>query len=79
LEEYPYPGQVISLLTPFPKNIFVVNTLLNNVSEQEKKNGWHLLFDGVSSKGWKGAYQKGFPEKGWLIKEGELIVEAFRW
>jgi hypothetical protein len=64
------------ILTPFPKNIFVVNTLLNNVSQQEKKNGWHLLFDGVSSKGWKGAYQKDFPEKGWLIKEGELIVEA---
>ncbi len=61
-------------LTPFPKNIFVVNTLFNNLSEQEKKNGWRLLFDGISSKNWKGAYQKGFPKKGWVIKNGEMTV-----
>jgi len=63
-------------LTPFPKNIFVVNTTDNNLSPQEKKNGWSLLFDGISSKGWKGAYQKGFPEKGWVIENGILSVLA---
>jgi hypothetical protein len=61
-------------LTPFPGNIFVVNTLPNNISTQEKKSGWHLLFDGVTNKGWKAAYKKGFPEKGWVISEGLLKV-----
>jgi hypothetical protein len=63
-------------LTPFPRDIFVVNTLPNNLSEQEKKNGWKLLFDGGTSAGWKGAYQKGFPEKGWEISNGEFKVLA---
>jgi hypothetical protein len=63
-------------LTPFPKGVFVVNTLPNDLSAQEKKNGIRLLFDGVSSKGWKGAYQKGFPEKGWSVKDGLLQVAA---
>lgn len=33
-----------------------------------------MLFDGKSNKGWKGAYQKGFPDKGWKVENGELIV-----
>lgn len=61
-------------LTPFPNTVFAVNLLFNNISAFEKKNGWQLLFDGSSSKGWKGAYQKGFPEKGWKVENGELMV-----
>lgn len=54
--------------------IFVVNMLLNNISEQEKKNGLKLLWDGKSTSGWLGAYTKTFPAEGWEIKDGELIV-----
>lgn len=61
-------------LTPFPPSVYAVNLLMNNLSEFEKKKGWELLFDGVSTKGWKGAYQKGFPAKGWKVENGELIV-----
>lgn len=60
--------------TEFPREIFVVNTGINQLSEFEKKAGWSLLFDGKSSKGWKGAYKPGFPEKGWEIADGELRV-----
>ena len=35
-----------------------------------------MLFDGISSKGWVGAYKKTFPENGWKIKNGALTVEA---
>jgi len=59
-----------------PKNAYVVNYIPNYLSESEKKNGWQLLFDGVSSKGWVGAYKKTFPEKGWKIQNGTLTVEA---
>jgi Domain of Unknown Function (DUF1080) len=60
--------------SPFPKDIFVVNTIPNNLSAQEKAAGVQLLFDGVSSKGWVGAYKTSFPEKGWVIKDGTITV-----
>jgi hypothetical protein len=60
----------------FPKTVFVMNTIPNNLTAYEKKNGWRLLFDGVDSKGWKGAYKDGFPETGWQIKDGMLTVLA---
>lgn len=62
-------------LKPSPyDDIFVVNLLPNNISEQEKRNGVHLLWDGKTANGWHGAYQKQFPEKGWEIKDGMLTV-----
>jgi Domain of Unknown Function (DUF1080) len=60
--------------SPFPKEIYVVNHIPNYLSAAEKKGGWKLLFDGVSSKGWVGAYKTAFPEKGWVIKEGTINV-----
>ena len=60
--------------SPFPSSVYVMNTIPNTLSDDEKKAGWKLLFDGVSNKGWKGAYKKGFPEKGWAIRDGELSV-----
>src|SRR5690606_19530849 len=38
-----------------------------------KENGWSLLFDGESSKGWTGA-GKPFPSDGWTIENGILTV-----
>lgn len=62
-------------LKPSPyDNIFVVNLLPNNLSEQEKRNGVRLLWDGKTTNGWHGAYQKKFPENGWQIKDGVLTV-----
>lgn len=63
-------------LTPFPKEIFVVNTIHNTLSPQQTKGGWQLLFDGKSTTGWKGAYQPTFPAKGWAVANGELTVFA---
>jgi hypothetical protein len=61
---------------PFTGDVFVVNTLKNDLTEYEKENGWRLLFDGQSSDGWVGAYKDDFPEKGWHIEDGILRVEA---
>ncbi|HUQ65419.1 MAG TPA: DUF1080 domain-containing protein [Flavitalea sp.] len=58
----------------FEKNIYVVNLKPNNLTQYEKANGWKLLFDGNSSKGWKSARGQSFPAKGWVIENGNLTV-----
>lgn len=46
----------------------------NRLIAQEKEDGWQLLWDGNSTKGWRGARLDEFPQQGWLIENGELIV-----
>lgn len=60
--------------TAFPNGIYVVNLNKNTLTDYEKKDGWRLLFDGKTSKGWIGAYKKTFPEKGWKIGNGTITV-----
>lgn len=46
----------------------------NTLTIDEEKNGWKLLFDGKTTTAWRGAKLDGFPDKGWQIENGELIV-----
>ena len=57
-----------------PEPIFVVNTVPNDLSEQEKSLGYRLLWDGKSAKGWTAAKNEIFPKNGWTIQEGVLSV-----
>jgi len=44
----------------------------NTLSESEKADGWTLLFDGRTSKGWRSAKGPDFPKEGWSVEKGML-------
>ncbi len=46
----------------------------NTLTEQEKQEGWRLLWDGKTTEGWQSAIAPGFPEEGWEIRDGQLMV-----
>lgn len=57
-------------------DIYVVNLVPNNLSKQEQAEGFAMLWDGKTTKGWLSAKTRTkFPESGWSIANGELHVQ----
>lgn len=46
----------------------------NTLTADEARDGWRLLWDGATTKGWRSAKAETFPAKGWVIKDGVLTV-----
>lgn len=67
--------QTENLKPSAPDHIEVVNLVPNDLSSQEKYNGFSLLFDGKSVDQWRGAYKDAFPAEGWIINDGILSVQ----
>ncbi len=42
------------------------------LSSAEQAEGWKLLFDGKTTKGWRGFKKTGFPAAGWSVDAGRL-------
>jgi len=58
-----------------PMGVMIRNNLPNNLDPEEKAQGWRLLWDGKSTKGWHSATAKEpFPSNSWSIANGELAV-----
>ncbi|MCK5565856.1 MAG: DUF1080 domain-containing protein [Planctomycetes bacterium] len=51
-----------------------VKSVDNQLAPSDKKKGFKLLFDGKTTKGWRGAKLDGFPKGGWVVKDGVLTV-----
>jgi hypothetical protein len=47
----------------------------NELTPAEQKEGWKLLFDGKTTQGWRSFRKQTFPQKGWVVKDGELQLE----
>ena len=62
LSKYSKPSPIPPILTK------------NRLGVDEAKNGWHMLWDGETTNGWRGARLDEFPESGWEIKDGVLTV-----
>lgn len=48
----------------------------NTLSEQEKVDGWKLLFDGNTMDGWRGYNRPDMPADGWVVENGEMVIKA---
>jgi hypothetical protein len=49
--------------------------LPNRLTPEERRDGWQLLFDGHSTRGWRGFRQRLAP-KGWVVEDGALVRAA---
>ncbi|MFN8346902.1 MAG: DUF1080 domain-containing protein [Spirosomataceae bacterium] len=62
-------------LKPSPlDNCPVENYILNNLSEQEKAQGFKMLFNGKDFSGWRAVHGEKMPEKHWSVVEGTINV-----
>lgn len=43
---------------------------------QPKPGPWRSLFDGKTTKGWRGVYMDHFPDSGWVVKDKMLIHKS---
>ena len=48
----------------------------NTLTEAERAAGWRLLFDGETANGWRGYNREEFPDTGWGVLDGMLVVGA---
>ncbi|HSG68181.1 MAG TPA: DUF1080 domain-containing protein [Bacteroidales bacterium] len=46
----------------------------NTLTAQELEDGWILMFNGLTSDGWRSYNGEAFPEKGWEVVDGTLHV-----
>jgi hypothetical protein len=64
-------------LKPSPlDNCPVVNLILNNLSEQEKAQGFKMLFNGKDFTGWRAVHGDKMPEKRWSVQNGGEVNVA---
>ena len=45
----------------------------NTLSQEERAEGWELLWDGHSFDGWRAIYKSDIPKTGWIIENNSLI------
>ncbi len=54
----------------------VQNFTLDSLCDQEKRQGWRLLFNGKDLDGWHTAFQTAAPAEGWTVHDGVLSIQG---
>lgn len=61
--------------TQMSNEIEQFNFIANTLTKRQIDEGWRLLWDGKTTKGWRSIAHEGFPKKGWDIKDGILSTQ----
>lgn len=56
------------------QGLYIRNIIPNNMSRDERRQGWELLWNAKNLNGWRNVASDKAPEKGWEIKDGVLTV-----
>ncbi len=72
----PSPGATNASNTESAQRPAPADDAINRLTPAEKAAGWELLFDGSTTKGWRGYRIEAFPEKGWSVEDDCLRVIA---
>ena len=65
-------GVVIPNEGPTVKAAAAEEAPINQLTPEEKAQGWILLFDGATFDGWRGLGRADVPEKHWIIEDGAI-------
>jgi hypothetical protein len=68
--------QTVDLQPSQPDTIFIRNLVPNTLTDAERIQGWRLLWDGQTARGWRGVKAPAFPTGGWGMENGELAVQG---
>jgi len=66
----------IKLKQTFFLPLFALILAFNWAHFQPKPGPWKFLFDGETTKGWRGVYMTHFPDSGWVVKDKMLIHKS---
>ena len=59
-----------------PLLVVLLVVLLGSACNNEETEGWIVLFDGETTSGWRSYNGTEFPESGWEVSDGMLVVLA---
>ena len=68
-----YTVTILSFLLALFISVESLSAQHNQLTDEEKEEGWILLFDGESTDHWRTYNEDSFPDEGWVAEDGALV------